>query len=100
MKKSHKTTIVTLCILALTISIATIVLLNFNTTNTSQKNPQTSNYPTTPTNTPFTTSSNDPTQQLTFHGVPIYSCKIIQTYPHDSSAFTQGLTFGDDGYLI
>lgn len=30
--------------------------------------------------------------------VPIYTYKIIQTYPHDPTAYTQGLAF-DNGYL-
>ena len=29
---------------------------------------------------------------------PIYTCKIVNTYPHDPQAFTQGLVF-DDGIL-
>jgi glutamine cyclotransferase len=29
---------------------------------------------------------------------PIYTCKIVQTYPHDRQAFTQGLVF-DNGIL-
>ena len=30
--------------------------------------------------------------------VPIFSYKVIQSYPHDEGAFTQGLLF-KDGYL-
>jgi glutamine cyclotransferase len=44
--------------------------------------------------------SNNSTQSTTFHGVPVYSYKVTQTYPHDPSAFTQGLTFDDKGNLI
>jgi len=27
---------------------------------------------------------------------PVYTCRIVNTYPHDSQAFTQGLVFDDD----
>ncbi|MCL2643174.1 MAG: glutaminyl-peptide cyclotransferase [Candidatus Bathyarchaeota archaeon] len=78
MKKSHikiaTTTALTLIIII--ISIAAI--------NTTQWAP----------------SNKTPTQTTTFHGVPVYSYKVIQTYPHDSSAFTQGLTFDNKGNLI
>jgi len=40
-------------------------------------------------------SSND-TQVLP--GVPIYTYRIVKTYPHDKTAFTQGLVF-ENGYL-
>jgi glutaminyl-peptide cyclotransferase len=33
-----------------------------------------------------------------FSSIPVYGYKIINTYPHDSSAFTQGLVY-DDGVL-
>jgi glutamine cyclotransferase len=46
------------------------------------------------------TPSDSSTQTATFHGVPVYSYKVVQTYPHDSSAFTQGLTFDDKGNLL
>jgi glutamine cyclotransferase len=35
--------------------------------------------------------SSAPTQRLT----PIYTCRIVNTYPHDPEAFTQGLVFQD-----
>ncbi len=38
--------------------------------------------------------SSAPIQRLT----PIYACKIVSTYPHDSEAFTQGLVF-ENGIL-
>ena len=46
------------------------------------------------------TTSNNTTQTTTYHGVPVYNYKIIQTHPHDSEAFTQGLTFDNKGNLI
>jgi len=92
--KKNRATLAVICILALIIIIATITLLNSNTSNTPQKP--------TPTITSFPSSivSNEPIQHPTFNGVPIYNYKIVQTYPHDSSAFTQGLTFDDNGNLI
>jgi glutamine cyclotransferase len=95
MKKNHATTIAIICTLALIISIATTITI-LNTNNTSA--PQTTD---TPSPSVSTNPSSNPTpSQATFHGVPVYSYKIIQTYPHDSSAFTQGLTFDDKGYII
>jgi len=49
--------------------------------------------------TTLPSASNNSTQ-TTFNGVPVYSYSIIQTYPHDSSAFTQGLTFDNQGNLL
>ena len=43
----------------------------------------------TPIPTPTQTPSNNPT---------LYTYKIVQTYPHDTNAFTEGLVF-DNGYL-
>jgi glutamine cyclotransferase len=93
MKKNYTTTIAVICTLTLILSITTtITIINKNNTNT----PQTPNAP-----SPYTTPSNSHTQpQITFHGVPVYNYKIIQTYPHDPLAFTQGITFDDKGYLI
>ncbi len=34
----------------------------------------------------------------TYHGLPVYPVTIINTYPHDPDAFTQGLVF-KDGFL-
>ena len=39
-------------------------------------------------------SQNDESQSI----VPIYSYRIVKTYPHDRTAFTQGLVF-ENGYL-
>jgi glutamine cyclotransferase len=95
MKKPPHATIAVLCTLALIISITlTITILNINNINT----PQTTSTPSPATT--ITSSSNPVPSQTTFHGVPVYSYKIIQTYSHDPSAFTQGLTFDDNGYLI
>ena len=49
------------------------------------------------TTIPSTTNNSN---QTTYNGVPVYSYSIIQTYPHDPSAFTQGLTFDNQGNLI
>lgn len=37
-------------------------------------------------------------KQLAANEIPIYNLKVIKTYPHDTTAFTQGLTF-EDGML-
>ncbi|MDR2700091.1 MAG: glutaminyl-peptide cyclotransferase [Nitrososphaerota archaeon] len=92
MKKNYATIITVLCILTIIASVVAITLLNYSFPNT----PKT---PTPSTTISFVTPSNDPTQS-TFHGVPMYSYQILQTYPHDPSAFTQGLTFDDNGNLI
>jgi glutamine cyclotransferase len=39
-----------------------------------------------------------PTPGAARPSTPIYTCKIVNTYPHDPQAFTQGLVF-DDGIL-
>ena len=50
--------------------------------------------------TQWAPSNNAHPQTATFHGVPLYSYRVTQTYPHDSAAFTQGLTFDDKGNLF
>lgn len=30
---------------------------------------------------------------------PVYSYRVVNTYPHDANAFTQGLIFAEDGFL-
>jgi glutamine cyclotransferase len=87
--KKTRVVVAVLCVLALIVSITAITLLNSNISNTSQ----------IPTPTPLLTPSDNRTQP-TFNGVPVYTYKIIQTYSHDSVAFTQGLTFDDTGNLI
>jgi glutamine cyclotransferase len=88
MKKTH-TTIATLTLLIIIITITTITIQ----TQTQTNNPQTTTPPTQTTTPPQT---NNPTQTTT----PVRDYSIIQTYPHDPSAFTQGLTFDDKGNLI
>jgi glutamine cyclotransferase len=39
-----------------------------------------------------------PASSTAFPATPIYTCKVVQTYPHDPQAFTQGLVF-DNGVL-
>jgi len=36
-----------------------------------------------------------PTARVSQKGIPVYTYKIINTYPHDRAAFTQGLIFVD-----
>ncbi|MCL2173081.1 MAG: glutaminyl-peptide cyclotransferase [Candidatus Bathyarchaeota archaeon] len=45
-------------------------------------------------------TNSSPSQSATFHGVPLCSYKVVQIYPHDSEAFTQGLTFDDKGNFL
>lgn len=33
------------------------------------------------------------------NAAPVYSYRVINTYPHDANAFTQGLIFAEDGFL-
>jgi glutamine cyclotransferase len=101
MKKTCLLLIATACVLAIALSLAAFTLLNNTPSNESSQNPKQTSTPTNPSyvNTPTATSSNDYDYQPTFHGVPVYSYQVIQSYPHDTSAFTQGLTFDDD-YLI
>jgi len=35
---------------------------------------------------------------LTFRVIPVYTYKVVNTYPHDRSAFTEGLVF-ENGFL-
>ncbi|MCL1970493.1 MAG: glutaminyl-peptide cyclotransferase [Candidatus Bathyarchaeota archaeon] len=94
MKKTYKV-IAIICTLAIAIGLVTFTLLTLPPLNLQQTaTPSTS----TSANTHMATSPN--LKQPTFHGVPVYSYRAIQVYPHDSSAFTQGLTFDDDGCLI
>jgi glutamine cyclotransferase len=86
--------ITTIGILALIIGITAITVRSSNTSTLSQT-------PTASIKTPSSPIFSDsPTQQPTFNGVPLYSYKILQTYPHNPLAFTQGLTFDDNGNLI
>jgi glutamine cyclotransferase len=79
MKKNHSTiTAITGLTLIIIITIIIITTTSWNHTN-----------------------NNVPTQTTTFHGIPVYTySNTIKTYPHDASAFTQGLTFDDKGNLI
>jgi glutamine cyclotransferase len=92
MKKTCAT-IAIIITLALIIGITAITLLNPNTPNPQPTSTQ-------PPNPSSTSSSNSSSNQPTFNGVPVYSYKIVKIYPHDPSAFTQGLTFDDNGHLI
>jgi glutamine cyclotransferase len=102
MKKAYGI-IATAAVLALIIGLAAIVLLNFNPQQPHQTpTPST----TAPNQTPTATAPNaSPTAspkptQTTYHGVPVYSYTIVNTFPHDASAFTQGLIVEDNGKLL
>ncbi len=95
--------IAVLAIITLFVGIASIILLNLPLPNASQVTTsptQSSNQtPTGIASTQLPTPSPNPTQ-ITYHGVPLYSYRIVHTYPHDSSAFTEGLAIQADGTLL
>ncbi len=95
--------IAVLIAIALIIGVAAINLLNTNPPDA----PQTSTTPTQPPNQTPTESTLTPTPtatmnppQTTYHGVPLYSYNIANMYPHDPSAFTEGLVAEENGVLL
>jgi glutamine cyclotransferase len=91
-------------ILALIIGISAIIVLNFNPQDTAQTptpTPTTQPPNQTPTTsaTPTVTLSPNSTQ-TTSNNIPVYSVSIVHSYPHDASAFTEGLTIQNDGILL
>ena len=50
-------------------------------------------------NSPESPTHMSPTDSMTFEAVPIYRYRVIETYPHDRHAFTQGLVF-ENGVLF
>jgi len=53
---------------------------------------------TTPAASPRAAAAPRPDRGAARPSAPIYTCRIVNTYPHDPQAFTQGLVF-DDGVL-
>lgn len=51
--------------------------------------------PATATNTAITSPDASPTGTTTTGDTPVYGYRIVNTYPHDPLAFTQGLDFAD-----
>ena len=51
----------------------------------------------TPANTPLPTATPTPEPSPTPAPPPVYTFEIINTYPHDPEAFTQGLVITDEG---
>ena len=90
---------------ALLISIIAVVLLSTNPQNASPTpTPSTNQTPTattfsSPTPTSMLTPSPNPTPTL-YNSVPVYSYNIVQSYPHSTSAFTQGLLVESNGVLL
>ena len=92
--------------LALLISIIAVVLLycqpakSFSDANSDKKsNTQPPLLQSSPTPTSTLTPSPNPTPTL-YNGVPVYSYNVVQSYPHSTSAFTQGLLVESDGVLL
>ncbi|XHH10046.1 MAG: glutaminyl-peptide cyclotransferase [Candidatus Bathyarchaeia archaeon] len=102
MKKAYGI-IAAAAVLALILGITAIILLNANQPDASQTPTPTSTAPnqtptaSTPTQSPTLSPSPTPT---TYHGVPVYNYSIVHTYPHDSSAFTQGLDIDEGGKMF
>jgi len=70
------------------LAILFLVLIGLPACSGDDSGSNNSNYATsTPTSVPTTVS-----------GVPIYTYKVVNVYPHDSNAFTQGLDY-EDGIL-
>ena len=67
--------------------------------NGSSPTPTPTQIPSTPTSSQTSTPKPSSTQTpSTANGPTIYTYKIVKTYPHDTSAFTEGLVF-DNGVL-
>jgi glutamine cyclotransferase len=66
--------------------------------NPNPINPTPTN-PTTPTPTPTPTPKTTPTQTPAPNTIINYTYTVVKTYPHDTSAFTQGLVY-DNGVLF
>lgn len=104
MRKVHGV-IAVVAVLTVIIGISAIILLNSNPLEPSQTpspNPSTTQ-PTNQTPTTSTTPSGSPSPsptQTTSTSVPVYTVSIVHSYPHDSSAFTQGLVMENDGTLL
>jgi glutamine cyclotransferase len=96
--------IAVIAVLALIVGIAAIILLNSNPMVASQT-PKSTITPTpnqTPiASTPATSSTAPPSSTVTpNNAVTTYSYQIVNSYPHDSSAFTEGLLVEDDDTLL
>jgi len=52
-----------------------------------------------PTSTPAPTATPTPSPSPTPAPPPVYTFEIVNTFPHDPNAFTQGLVFTEDGRL-
>jgi glutamine cyclotransferase len=104
MKKAYEAAAV-LTVITLIICILTLILPNVApqaASPTPTPMPTATPSPNQTPNSPSPSSSSalpSPTQTV-FHGVPIYSYNIVQSYPHDSSAFTEGLLVDGDGELL
>ena len=71
-------------------SAATLALLLFLTLPACGDRGSAANSATPPASSPSPASSSTPVED-----VPVYTYEIVETYPHDTKAYTQGLVFYD-----
>lgn len=81
-----------ICFIFLFATLGTLTLSCSNTPRTTTFPPQSTSLPST--SSPVTL----PPVSTTPAAVTIYGYRVVNTYPHDPTAFTQGLTF-DNGFL-
>ena len=97
--KKHYIAVTIFVLVVLVISVLAFSfhgLVPLNCTSSTPTTTQTA----TPTSSPSPTSSPTPTPTpSTSNGPTTYTYKIVKTYPHDTSAFTEGLVF-DNGVLF
>ncbi len=89
--------------LVLIFGVIAVVLLNGNPQNVSPTpTPLATQSPAaTASPTPAATPTPSPSpSQKTLNGAPLYSYSIVQSYPHSTSAFTEGLLVESDGVLL
>ncbi len=110
MEKGHLL-IAALVLIALIVGAVVVVVLGFypksgsqtpvqSSTPTPTETPSATSSPTvSPTSTPTTSPSPTPTSTPS-SGALVYTYSIVNTFPHDSYAFTQGLVVESDDVLL
>ena len=83
----------------LVVAFLAVSLSGLNPFNGSSPTPPPTQTPSPPTSSPTSTPKPSPTPTpSTANGPTTYTYKIVKTYPHDTTAFTEGLVF-DNGVL-
>jgi glutaminyl-peptide cyclotransferase len=95
MKKQY-IAVVVFVLTALVVGFLAVSLSGLPPPNDSSQTPAPTQTP-SPTSPPISSPMPTPTPS-TSNGPQIYTYKIVKTYPHDTSAFTEGLLF-DNGFL-